>query len=77
MFFIIKATTSRAIHTLHRWKNGDQRKYLKSEFIRFLGDGTFLTEPSSHLLKLISKLKKEGEIIDVFKADLMAEFEFP
>ena len=76
MFIIIKAVTPRAIHTLHRWKNGDQRKYLKSCFIRFFGNGTYLCEPCPVLFELLLKLKKEGENIVVFRADLIAEHEW-
>ena len=72
----MKASTARAGHTLHRWRTGD-RGNLKKYFVRFLGNGTFLTEPHPALLEKIIRLKGEGETIDVFKADLLIESEYP
>jgi hypothetical protein len=77
-FLIIKVSDENASKILHHWKQGARRKEIADYFIRDLGSGTYLTEPTGEMLALAWSLKERYENkVDVFVAELLTENEVP
>lgn len=77
-FLIIKASDESARKILGKWMKGVDRGDIANQFIRDLGNGTYLTEPSGEILALAWGLRKRYENkVDIFVADLLTENEIP
>lgn len=77
-FLIIKASTEASAALLGQWYRGEYRKDIQHHFIRHLGNGTYLTEPSGEALALAWSLRErfEGKV-DIFVAEPLRENDIP
>ncbi len=77
-FLIIKSNDEAASNVLSRWHRGVVRKELKNQFIRQLGNGTYLTDLTGEMLASVWALRKRYDNrIDIFISDLMLEDNIP
>lgn len=77
-FLIVKSNDDLSSNVLSRWYRGVVRKELKNQFIRHLGNGTYLTDLTGEMLASIWALRKRhNNKIDLFIADLILDDNIP
>ena len=69
-FIIIKSNSEAANKILGKWYRGENRKDMQKQFIRYLGNGTYLTELTGEMIALIWSMRKNFDNrIDLFLSE--------
>lgn len=77
-FFIVKTSDKSVADLLNKWFRGEMREEITDHFIRILGNGTYLTEPSGEILALVWSLRERSEgKVEVFVARPLREMDLP
>jgi len=77
-FLIIKSNDDMASRIIAKWYRGERREDLKTQFIRQLGSGIYLTDLTGEMLASVWALRKRyDDKIDIFISDLVLDNNIP